>query len=79
MQWGAQQQDFVMSEMKFEKDSSSPCVRLFIELLRRGVGDVTQSESRTLFHLDESVAVSDAVFVTERAPAFESKPGGLRR
>jgi len=79
MQWGAQQQDFVMSEMKFEKDSSSPCVRLFIELLLRGVGDVTQSESRTLFHLDESVAVSDAVFVTERAPAFESKPGGLRR
>jgi len=68
-----------MSEMKFEKDSSSPCVRLFIELLLRGVGDVTQSESRTLFHLDESVAVSDAVFVTERAPAFESKPGGLRR
>ena len=79
MQWGAQQQDFVMSEMKFEKDSSSPCVRLFIELLLRGVGDVTQSESRTLFHLDESVAVSDAVFVTERAPTFESKPGGLRR
>jgi len=68
-----------MSEMKFEKDSLSPCVRLFIELLLRGVGEVPPTESRTLSHLDESVAVSDAVFVTERAPTFESKPGGLGR
>ena len=42
-----------MSEMKFEEDSLSPCVRLFIDLLHNSMGDSASTESRTSFHLDK--------------------------
>jgi hypothetical protein len=42
-----------MSEMKFEEDSLSPCVKLFIDLLLNGMGDSASTESRTSFHLDK--------------------------
>jgi hypothetical protein len=42
-----------VSEMKFEEDSLSPCVKLFIDLLLNGMGDSASTESRTSFHLDK--------------------------
>jgi len=57
-----------MSEMKFEEDSLSPCVRLFIDLLLNGRGDSASTESRTSFHLDKGSET--CVEKLDRCPAI---------
>jgi hypothetical protein len=60
-----------MSEVKFEEDSLSPCVRLFIDLLLNRMGDSASTESRTCFHLDKWSETG--VEKMDRAPQFRNK------